>query len=57
MALPSSVHRPVVWNLIEKRGRRPSHTFLDYALTYMVGALVLAFTLGQVRTRADGNPQ
>ena len=46
----SSAHRPVVWNLIEKRGRRPSHTFLDYALSYMVGALLLAFTLGEVST-------
>ncbi len=44
----SAVRRPVVWNLIEKRGRRPSHTFLDYALTYLVSAIFLAFTLGQV---------
>ena len=47
------MRRPVVWNLIEKRGRRPSHTFLDYALTYMVGAMFLAFTLGQVSAPAS----
>lgn len=41
--------RPVLWAVIEGRGRRPSHTFLDYALTYLLTSVVLAFTLGQVR--------
>ena len=48
LLLISRVHRPVLWAVIEGRGRRPSHTFLDYALTYLITSVVLAFTLGQV---------
>uniref|UniRef100_A0A383VZ22 Uncharacterized protein n=1 Tax=Tetradesmus obliquus TaxID=3088 RepID=A0A383VZ22_TETOB len=39
---------PAVWNLIEQRGRIPSHTFLDYALTYLLLGTAAALTLGQL---------
>lgn len=45
----------MLWAVIEGRGRRPSHTFLDYAITYLLTAVVLAFTLGQVRQWLDGS--
>ncbi|KAF6262348.1 ureide permease-domain-containing protein [Scenedesmus sp. NREL 46B-D3] len=47
---------PAVWNLIEQRGRVPSHIFLDYALTYLVLGTAVALTLGQLGPATPGSP-
>jgi ABC-type Na+ efflux pump permease subunit len=46
-----------VWNLIEQRGRIPSHIFLDYALTYLVLGTVVALTLGQLGPADASSPR
>lgn len=45
---------PALWNKVEQRGRIPSHTFLDYATTYLVVAVATALTFGQLGP--DGDP-
>ncbi|WIA38780.1 hypothetical protein OEZ86_002068 [Tetradesmus obliquus] len=48
---------PAVWNLIEQRGRIPSHTFLDYALTYLLLGTAAALTLGQLGPENAATPR
>ncbi|TVU50095.1 hypothetical protein EJB05_01452 [Eragrostis curvula] len=38
---------PALLTLLERRGRLPQHTFLDYALTNLLAAVVLAAAFGQ----------
>lgn len=45
---------PAVWNLVEKRGRIPSHTFIDYSLSYLMVAVITSLTLGQIGGPIDG---
>ncbi|GBF92541.1 ureide permease-like [Raphidocelis subcapitata] len=45
---------PAIWNKVEQRGRIPAHTFLDYATSYLVVAVVTALTFGQLGP--DGDP-
>ena len=47
---------PALWNRVERHGRIPSHTFLDYTLGYLVVALATSFTLGQIGPPYDGRP-
>ena len=39
---------PALLCLLERRGKLPSHTFLDYACTNFLVAIVVALTLGQI---------
>jgi hypothetical protein len=55
-ANPSCCSWPAVWNLIEQRGRIPSHIFLDYALTYLVLGTAVALTLGQLGPATAESP-
>ncbi|KAF8661075.1 hypothetical protein HU200_057176 [Digitaria exilis] len=39
---------PALLTLLERRGRLPQHTYLDYSLTNFLAAVVIALTLGQL---------
>ncbi|KAL5205875.1 hypothetical protein ABZP36_034084 [Zizania latifolia] len=39
---------PVVLAVLERRGRLPQHTYLDYSITNFLAALLIAFTFGQI---------
>ena len=45
-----------MWAVVEGRGRRPSHTFLDYGISYLLTAVVVAFTAGQIGSPSQGYP-
>ena len=45
-----------MWAVVEGRGRRPSHTFLDYCISYLLTAVVVAFTAGQIGSPSQGYP-
>ncbi|XAR65276.1 hypothetical protein NMG60_11009334 [Bertholletia excelsa] len=39
---------PALFSLLERRGRLPQHTYLDYSITNFLAALIIAFTFGQI---------
>lgn len=39
---------PAILALLERRGRLPQHTYLDYSFTNFLTAVILAVTLGQI---------
>ncbi|KAL9246327.1 hypothetical protein vseg_019874 [Gypsophila vaccaria] len=39
---------PAVMAYLERRGRLPQHTYLDYSITNLLAAVIIAFTLGQI---------
>lgn len=39
---------PAVLTLLERRGRLPQHTYLDYTLTNLLAAVIIAFTFGEI---------
>ncbi|KAL2349163.1 hypothetical protein Fmac_003163 [Flemingia macrophylla] len=39
---------PAVMTLLERRGRLPQHTYLDYTLTNLLAAVIIAFTFGEI---------
>ncbi|AEC05719.1 ureide permease 3 [Arabidopsis thaliana] len=39
---------PAIMTLTERRGRLPQHTYLDYTLTNLLAAVIIAFTLGEI---------
>ncbi|CAI8588075.1 unnamed protein product [Vicia faba] len=41
---------PAIMNLLERRGRLPQHTYLDYTITNLLAAVIIAFTFGQIGT-------
>ncbi|CAH8266635.1 unnamed protein product [Arabidopsis lyrata] len=41
---------PAIMTLTERRGRLPQHTYLDYTLTNLLAAVIIAFTLGEIIT-------
>jgi len=41
---------PAVMNLLERRGRLPQHTYLDYTIANFLAAVIIAFTFGQMGT-------
>lgn len=47
---------PALLNLLERRGRNPVHTYLDYSLTNFLMAIIIAFTLGQIGDPKPGKP-
>lgn len=47
---------PAIFNLLERRGRRPSHTFLDYSITNYIVAIIIALTLGQIGNSSEEKP-
>jgi quinol-cytochrome oxidoreductase complex cytochrome b subunit len=47
---------PALLNLLERRGRNPVHTYLDYSLTNFLVAVIIALTLGQIGAPKPGEP-
>ena len=39
---------PAVLTLLERRGRLPQHTYLDYSITNLLAAILIALTFGQL---------
>ncbi|KAF9624200.1 hypothetical protein IFM89_008138 [Coptis chinensis] len=39
---------PAVMTLLERRGRLPQHTYLDYSITNLLAAVLIALTFGQI---------
>lgn len=39
---------PAILAYLERRGRLPQHTYLDYSLTNFLTAIVIALTVGQI---------
>lgn len=47
---------PVVLAVLERRGRLPQHTYLDYSITNFLAALLVAFTFGQIGADTPETP-
>ncbi|CAK9316764.1 unnamed protein product [Citrullus colocynthis] len=47
---------PALLTLLERRGRLPQHTYLDYSITNLLAAVVIAFTFGQIGKSSNDNP-
>jgi hypothetical protein len=39
---------PAVLILLERRGRLPQHTYLDYSITNFLAAVIIALTFGEI---------
>ncbi|GAA0149579.1 hypothetical protein LIER_43065 [Lithospermum erythrorhizon] len=39
---------PAILTLLERRGRLPQHTYLDYTVTNLLAAFIIAFTFGEI---------
>ncbi|KAL2905401.1 Ureide permease 1 [Bienertia sinuspersici] len=44
---------PAVLAFLERRGRLPQHTYLDYSITNLLAAIIIALTLGQIGTTVN----
>ncbi|KAG0494774.1 hypothetical protein HPP92_005768 [Vanilla planifolia] len=47
---------PAVLTLLERRGRLPQHTYLDYSITNLLAAILIALTFGQIGDSKDHMP-
>lgn len=47
---------PAVMTLLERRGRLPQHTYLDYSITNLIAAVLIALTFGQLGDSKPGKP-
>ncbi|KAL0296852.1 UNVERIFIED_CONTAM: Ureide permease 2 [Sesamum radiatum] len=47
---------PAILTLLERRGRLPQHTYLDYTITNLLAALIIAFTFGEIGTSSIDKP-
>ncbi|KAK7348780.1 hypothetical protein VNO80_23452 [Phaseolus coccineus] len=43
---------PAVMTMLERRGRLPQHTYLDYTFTNLMAAVIIAFTFGEIGNTA-----
>ncbi|KAM6548336.1 hypothetical protein CsatB_020012 [Cannabis sativa] len=39
---------PAILTLLERRGKLPQHTYLDYSITNLLAAIIIAFTFGEI---------
>ncbi|KAF4396316.1 hypothetical protein G4B88_019116 [Cannabis sativa] len=39
---------PAILTLLERRGKLPQHTYLDYSITNLLAAVIIAFTFGEI---------
>ncbi|KAM7503050.1 hypothetical protein LguiB_001954 [Lonicera macranthoides] len=39
---------PALLTLLDRCGCRPQHTYLDYSITNLLAAMIIAFTFGQI---------
>jgi len=47
---------PVVLAVLERRGRLPQHTFLDFSVTNFLAAVLIALTFGQIGPDTPATP-
>ncbi|XP_023541777.1 ureide permease 1-like isoform X1 [Cucurbita pepo subsp. pepo] len=47
---------PAILTLLERRGRLPQHTYLDYSITNFLAALIIALTLGEIGESSYDHP-
>ncbi|KAL6842071.1 hypothetical protein ACP4OV_028050 [Aristida adscensionis] len=47
---------PAVLTLLERRGRLPQHTYLDYSITNFLAAILIALTFGQLGENKPNMP-
>ncbi|KAJ1389849.1 Ureide permease [Sesbania bispinosa] len=47
---------PAVMTLLERRGRLPQHTYLDYSITNLLAAVIIAFTFGEIGKSTPHEP-
>lgn len=47
---------PALLTLLERRGRLPQHTYLDYSITNFLAAIIIALTLGQIGPSTPDSP-
>ncbi|KAL3501508.1 hypothetical protein ACH5RR_035957 [Cinchona calisaya] len=47
---------PAILTLLERRGRLPQHTYLDYTITNLLAAVIIAFTFGEIGKSTSARP-
>ncbi|KAI3467249.1 hypothetical protein Pfo_023912 [Paulownia fortunei] len=47
---------PALLTLLERRGRLPQHTYLDYTITNLLAAVIIAFAFGEIGKSTDEKP-
>ncbi|XP_043705076.1 ureide permease 2-like [Telopea speciosissima] len=47
---------PAIFTLLERRGRLPQHTYLDYSFANLFTAIIIPLTLGQIGDSKPGMP-
>ncbi|CAI9096461.1 OLC1v1032619C1 [Oldenlandia corymbosa var. corymbosa] len=47
---------PAILTLLERRGRLPQHTYLDYTITNLLAAVIIAFTFGEIGKSTNAKP-
>ncbi|KAK4430076.1 Ureide permease 1 [Sesamum alatum] len=47
---------PAILILLERRGRLPQHTYLDYTITNLLAAVIIAFTFGEIGKSTTEKP-
>lgn len=47
---------PAIMTFLERRGRLPQHTYLDYSITNLLVAVIMAFTFGQIGDSTPDKP-
>ncbi|KAA8529347.1 hypothetical protein F0562_033854 [Nyssa sinensis] len=47
---------PAILTLLERRGRLPQHTYLDYTVTNLLAAVIIAFTFGEIGKSTPEEP-
>ncbi|WCJ22114.1 ureide permease 1 [Euphorbia peplus] len=47
---------PAILTLLERRGRLPQHTYLDYSITNLLAAVIIAFTFGEIGKSTPESP-
>ncbi|XP_058192629.1 ureide permease 1-like [Rhododendron vialii] len=47
---------PAIMTLLERRGRLPQHTYLDYTMTNLLAAVIIAFTFGEIGKSSSEQP-
>ncbi|KAK9277570.1 hypothetical protein L1049_007115 [Liquidambar formosana] len=47
---------PSIFTLLERRGRLPQHTYLDYSITNLLAAVIIALTFGEIGESTPEEP-
>lgn len=47
---------PAILTLLERRGRLPQHTYLDYTITNLLAAVIIAFSFGEIGNATAETP-